>query len=1549
MPSFASTTLRLFRRVLGAPSRTEGHYAGNPTVLDGNSAVAVTEAAVGEAAGLGASYPADTADLAWRAEQSRHGVNLAGAPLASQSAEGPCGALANAIGLALAGIRATSFLSAPDLAAASHLLATAAGHRLPIVIHVTGRALCGQAPALGSGHEAFHLSADSGCFLLTAANVQEAVDFTLIVRRTAEQSLLPGLVAMDAEQTALSMQDVRLAPGGLIEKLLGRPDDQIAAQTPAQQLLFGDTRRRLPRWHNPDRPVLLGALQPPEAWGAGKTAARAFFDAHLTESLDEAFTRFAEQTGRRHRRVSAHRVDDARLILVAQGAAVETAEAAADQLRDKHRVEAGVLGIRCLRPFPGAEIAGLLSGGARVCVLERMDTPLAEDPPLLRELRAAVDRALENGAFGAATHPSYPALGERQRPRFLSVVWGLGGLPLRGADLIALGRDAENIRQAQVYLGMRFSHGSSAYPKRQVLLERIRRSYPEIGDLGLYGIGPTPDLRPKDALTLAIYRLSGGLGEGLAPEAAVFLQRLTGGGLRSRPALFTESWGSQCTERVTTAPDPLRDPGDETPVDLALLTIDPGLPGLEPQAGLGNDGALLVQTRLPDEGLWARLPGAARRLLKQGSARLYRIGPPEASISVPNEYLLGAVCAVLLELGMIDSTQRRLLGAREDLLSRSVAGHKQRLASFEAGLDAPHRIETNALALSVPTASAGPDDEAPSLVRRFGNIDDAYDSLPRFWDQIGVLYHNGELRELAPDPYLAVGAIPPLSAGFRDLSPLRSKLPAFDPALCTGCGNCWSGCPDSAVGAVALSPARLIEVGINQTGGDSLRPLASKLAAAMADLCRNPDSPPPPSAGELLDEAYGGLKAKLPFPDDRKAAIEKDVKRLTARLGCLPLAVTAPFFLEPEGAAKGSGELLALTLNPESCKGCGICIAVCEPGALEAVRQSSQSLTHVRNVQEAWDGLPDTDMATVRRAADHPEVGPLAASLLARNPALAMTGGDGAEPGSGAKLAMRLALATVESRQVPLFKEFTQQVDETRERITSLIRDILSDALPSDDLDALSRGLDGVASRQADLSVFLGEAEDAIESAVDAPRLRRLVDLARRLGDLGWRLREGRQGLGRARLGLVLSPGAAVGWASAFPHNPFAEPVVVDATGDGARLAAGLLEGQLRQATEGFALLRKARLELEHPEDAARRWSELDALNWRDLTAEEQALCPSLLLVGDSGLLGGQGLSQVSGLLGGDLPVKMLLLADLDLGLTSRATVDAPLSQVEDSTVNLGLLALAQRGACIAQTSLGMPDHLCACLESAFGFAGPALLHVHAPSPRHHGFASDRTLERAQSAVKARVFPLFRYAPQAEGVFGSRFSLEGNPSPREPWDSMAVAHPLASDPAADAGPFTSAHWFLGERRFAGFFSPLDEDASEALPLAEYLELAEKARRNKTPFIEKADNGYAAKRLRVDARLVRATEERLHAWRLLQELAGLVTPFTARVQQEAEERVAAERAAELSAQAREYEERISRVRAEFQEELRRDMRERLMALSGYARPAAESQPETEGEA
>lgn len=1521
MPSFANTAVRLLRRILGAPSRREGPYRGTETALDGNTAVAVVESSIGEAAGLGASFPADTASLVWRAEQARLGTNLMGKALGSQTAEGPRGALATAIGLSLAGVRATAFLSSQDLASAQDLLATAAGRHLPLVLHLSHRALADQAAPLGSGHEAYHLSADAGGFLLCAANVQEAVDLTLIARRVAELTLIPGLVAMDGERTALAIQEVRLPPPELVDTYLGSPDDPISSPTPAQRLLFGDTRRRIPRWHDLDRPVLLGAIQTPERWGIGKAAGRVYLDSHLGAALEEAIADFARLTGREQRRVSAYRMDDAERVLVAQGAAIETAEAAADLARAAHKVKVGVLGIRCLRPFPAQDVARYLGGKGRVWVLERLDSPLAEEPPLLRELRSALGQASVSAAQG---------------PHFVSVLYGMGGTPLEGADLVRLCTETETLKRSRIYLGIAFARTLSPYPKRQVLLDRLRRSYPEITDLGLEGTTAPADLRPKEAITLAIHRISGQGGEGLAAETAAFLRQLAGGQLRTQPALPAEPWGCYCVDRMTSAPQGLKDPGDRTPVDLSLLIADLEHPQVDPLTDLQNGGVLLWEEPGTEEGL----PSAYREGLHRNNISLFSVPPfagsgqgQQALSGTGNEYRLGALFKVLLETGLLDINPRRLVSGREEALSLLEGELREaRLGAFKAGLEGVRRLDLNAVAADDP--SPAPAEEAPQVVRRLGTIDDSYDSLPRFWDQVGILYRSGESRDLIPDPYLATGTIPPLSSAFRDLSPLRDRIPTLSPPACTGCGACWSRCPDAAIGAVALSPAALLDSLIGSAGADALRPLASKLASRVSSQCQAVEAIPA-TTGELLKAAFSWLQGKTNLPEERKQAMEAGLTKILARLGGLPAVVTEPLFRRPEQVEKGRGELLFLAINPDACKGCGICVSACEPGALTSTPQTRLVLEDARQVWRAWEQLPDTALATLTRNAQSGALDPLATTLLSRRCAQALAGGDGAEPGSGERLALRLALAAAEAHKRPLTERLLGEVRGTREKVATLIRKLLSDALPADDLDALARGLEGVDTEQTYLTAFINDAERSRESGIDAPRLRRLVGLARQLGDLASKLAEGRQGFGRSCLGLVLSSDALTGWAGVFPDNPFRDPVSVDLTGDGAQLAAGLLEGQLRQAVEGFIALRKARLELERPADAARLGVGLDGLSWRDLTPEERSLCPTLLLVGSSGALAGRGLSQVAWLMGTDIPIKMLLLADLGLGLGIRAGAETTAAVAEDPSINLALLTLAQRGACTAQTSLGAPGHLLRSLQAALAFEGPALLHIHAPSPGRHGFAPARTFDRARAAVAARVFPLFLYDPKAEGVFGSRLGLDDNPEPRSPWAGSV----LEEVP-------TPASWALGEARFAGYFAPLREDAPNPLPLSQYLLLDPAEREGKTPFVSKAQNGAEATRFSVDAHLVRASEERLHAWRTLQELAGQVTPFTARVEQEVRAQVAAEHESALASLRQEYEQRIRNLETEMREKTREEIRERLLRLAGY-RGAAVSVPPPPG--
>ncbi|MEW8157361.1 MAG: hypothetical protein AB2765_22575, partial [Candidatus Thiodiazotropha endolucinida] len=165
--------------------------------------------------------------------------------------------------------------------------------------------------------------------------------------------------------------------------------------------------------------------------------------------------------------------------------------------------------------------------------------------------------------------------------------------------------------------------------------------------------------------------------------------------------------------------------------------------------------------------------------------------------------------------------------------------------------------------------------------------------------------------------------------------------------------------------------------------------------------------------------------------------------------------------------------------------------------------------------------------------------------------------------------------------------------------------------------------------------------------------------------------------------------------------------------------------------------------------------------------------------------------------------------------------------------------------------------------------------------------------------------------------------------------NRALTEPWVKD--AGVGLFTPVDWALGEMRFSGYFSPLNRD-EEAVRVAEYLGLSAGERENKSVYVELNRQGDEARRFSIDRHLLEITEKRQRTWRMLQELAGLVTPFTARVREEAEAAVAAEHEEALQMQADKYEQRISDLTDQLQQETRKAMHERLMRLAGYREPA-----------
>jgi pyruvate-ferredoxin/flavodoxin oxidoreductase len=530
-----------------------------------------------------------------------------------------------------------------------------------------------------------------------------------------------------------------------------------------------------------------------------------------------------------------------------------------------------------------------------------------------------------------------------------------------------------------------------------------------------------------------------------------------------------------------------------------------------------------------------------------------------------------------------------------------------------------------------------------------------------------------------------------------------------------------------------------------------------------------------------------------------------------------------------------------LAVDPRACLGCDLCVAVCPEDALQAVERDAERLVEADRRWRAWEELPDTSGETVARAIDDSEVGPMAGVLLSRHCAQAQAGGGAEEPGSGERMAGRLVAASVEYHGQRRMAHLLKELDAQHQKVDQTLRERLAEGLSAADLDTLTEALGRVSPGRAPLSE-LGEELGALGAPATFNRqgILRMAELASELQRYRQRLAVGEDGLGRARFGVVVTDGTVAGWAARYPRHPYYAPLTLAPTAQGAELARGIARGFVAEHLELVRTIRRSALEVKLPPDRSAQLEAIERLTWDDLDADDRAACPPLLLLGDESALLDDGFDALTRLLESNLPVKVVLLDG-----QSRLGAGA----------EPALVAMAHRKAFVLSGSLAHSEHLARGLADALAWPGPALVHLHAPSPRRHGFPADATLERARLAVEGRAQVLFRYDPGAEGLFGLRASLEGNPGFDQDWGSI-----------------TFAEWAAGERRFAQHFEPLDDRPE--VPLTEWLILPERGRQGKVPTVEVEEQ-----RVAVSERMARAAGDRQTVWNVLRELTGASSPFT----------------------------------------------------------------------
>ena len=1493
-------------------------YPGIRKAMDGNTAVIMCERESSDAAGAYPITPSTQMGEYWAEEAARGHINVSGRPLIFLEPEGEHAAAAVTAGMSMTGLRASNFSSAQGIAYMHESLYAAVGKRLPYVLNIGCRAITKASLNVHCGHDDYHCIDDTGFIQLMAKNAQEAADLNLIGRRIAELALTPAAIGQDGFLTTHLIEPLNVPERELIEEYLGRPEDIIECPTPAQRMLYGETRRRVPELWDVDNPVLAGPVQNQDSYMQSVVAQRPYFFDHIAELTQQAMDEYYALTGRRYQRVSSYLADDADYIILGQGSMVVQAEAVADYLREKRKLKVGVVNMTQYRPFPGEVLGKILKGKKGVAVLERTDQPLAEDLPLIREIRTALNKCIENGIVGKGEkkpYQGYASYKAGDMPRLYSGCYGLGSRDMQPEALVAA---IENMlpdgkQKPFYYLSVDFVHAKAANPTQQIHQQNLLQIYPQIKDLALRG-SENPDLRPQGSTTVRIHSVGGWGAITTGKNLAMTLFDLLDFDIKANPKYGSEKKGQPTTYYLSAAPEPIRLNCEYHYVDV-VMSPDPNVfSHSNPLAGLTKGGAFIIQSETDEPSrLWTTFPEHAKRFIVDNDIRVYYLdgfkiareeaSNPELQFRMQGNAFQGAFFAASPLMERANLTEEGLFNAIDKQLRHKFGAKGERIVQdnlrvVRRGYDEIHEIVDK----SIETQVAAPVVKAvglPVMLKQLPEAGGGLSDVHRFWEQTGSFYASGQGEENLADPYIALSLMPASTGVFRDMTTIRFDYPEYLPQNCTACGDCFSVCPDSAIPGLVNDIGDVFAAAINsiESAGQptlmlrrAVRDVEKKLRT-LIDLAGESAN-----VSQLVDQAVLTTLAESELDEAGKQQLEQEFGWLMETVGDFNFAITKPYYLTREKKNKGSGGLFSVTINPYTCKGCMECVDVCSDDALVATPQTPQAIEKLRHDWAFWLELPTTKPDFIRISDLDDKIGALETLLLDKNNLDAMSCGDGSCVGCGEKTVIRLFTSTVTALMQPRVKARLDRINSLIEQLDTHIHLKLAQSIQLDDDSAIRRV---VADHQnsdldlAKLSKSLNKGNGA--EPIDTEWLQRNTGLLKKLRHLKWQYEEGETRRGRAAMGIVNATGCSSVWGSTYPFNPYPFPWANHLFQDSPSIALGAFEGHMVKMAEGFKAVRMAELELNGGYQPAEHDEFFRYFDWNQFSDEEWRLCPPVVAIGGDGAMYDIGFQNLSRALISNLPVKIMVLDTQVYSNTGgQACTSGFTGQVSDMAgfgkvwkgkpeirKEISLIGLAHRNAYVLQSSIANMTHMLEGFIDGLNSRHPALFNCYAACQPEHGIADDASMAQSKLAVESRAYPLFKYDPDAGVTFDECVSLDGNPAMDEDWPAYPLKYndELGNEQSMDL-PMTFADFAVTEGRFRKHFkqAPKGSWNENMVPLHEFIDMAADERDGRYPYVWAIDSKNQLTRVMVSETLVRTTEDRRDFWRQLKSLVPVEKVF-----------------------------------------------------------------------
>lgn len=287
-----------------------------------------------------------------------------------QSEAGVAGAMHGAL---LAGALTTTFTASQGLLLMLPNLYKMAGEMLPGVIQVSARTVASHALSIFGDQSDIYACRQTGVAILCSGNVQEVMDLSVVVHRSAIRGSHPFIHFFDGFRTSHELKKIELWD----YKELAEMCDNEAVERFHRSAL------------NPEHPFTAGTAQNPDVFFQMREATNGHY-VNLISVVEEAMEQVNSRIGRSYRLFEYYGDAAPDVVMIAMGSVCDTIEETIDYLR-KNGEKNGLVKVRLYRPFSKRHLLEAIPDSVKkIVVLDRTKEPGAPGEPLFQDVVAAL-------------------------------------------------------------------------------------------------------------------------------------------------------------------------------------------------------------------------------------------------------------------------------------------------------------------------------------------------------------------------------------------------------------------------------------------------------------------------------------------------------------------------------------------------------------------------------------------------------------------------------------------------------------------------------------------------------------------------------------------------------------------------------------------------------------------------------------------------------------------------------------------------------------------------------------------------------------------------------------------------------------------------------------------------------------------------------------------------------------------------------------------------------------------------------------------------------